>query len=118
MTGFYWGPGLLDSADSDVFVQVRAHVHRFVNVFLSSDRARSTSQRLLYRGVRSEWYRVLLSVWVCDGQWQGLVPALGPGVHRSGPSPESLSAAKRFDTTSGDVDVSLATFAVLRLSPG
>jgi hypothetical protein len=52
------------------------------------------------------------------GQWQGLVPALGPD--RCGPSPESLvsSAAKRFDTTSGDVDVSLATFAVLRLSPG
>jgi hypothetical protein len=53
------------------------------------------------------------------GQWQGLVPALGPGAIVVVPSPESLvSSAARFDTTSGDVDVSLATFAVLRLSPG
>jgi hypothetical protein len=29
-----------------------------------------------------------------------------------------VSSAAVFDTTSGDVDVSLATFAVLRLSPG
>jgi hypothetical protein len=67
------------------------------------------------------WYRVLsCRCGSAMGQWQGLVPALGPGVRSLGPSPESLvsSAAKRFDTTSGDVDVSLATFAVLRLSPG
>jgi hypothetical protein len=53
-------------------------------------------------------------------QWQGLVPALGPGVIVCGPSPESLvsSAAKRFDTTSGDVDVSLATFFRRVASPG
>jgi hypothetical protein len=52
------------------------------------------------------------------GQWQGLVPALGP-CDRCGPSPESLvsSAAKRFDTTSGDVDVS-GHFAVLLALPG
>jgi hypothetical protein len=51
------------------------------------------------------------------GQWQGLVPALGPGV-RSLVVPVPIAVpAKRFDTTSGDVDVSLATFAV-RLSPG
>jgi hypothetical protein len=86
-----------------------------------SDRARSTSQRLLYRGVRSEWYRVLsCRCGSAMGQWQGLVPAGTWGAIACGPSPESLvsSAAKRFDTTSGDVDVSLATFAVLRLSPG
>jgi hypothetical protein len=44
-----------------------------------SDRARSTSQLLYRTGVRSEWYRVLS----CRGSamgWQGLVPALGPGV--------------------------------------
>jgi hypothetical protein len=96
----------------------QAHVHRFVNVLLHSDRARSTSQRLLYRGVRSEGYRVLScrvglrwdsGTSTCSGTW---------GAIACGPSPESLvsSAAKRFDTTSGDVDVS--TFAVLRLSPG
>jgi hypothetical protein len=61
-----------------------------------------------------------LSVWVCDGTVAGTSTCSGTwGAIACGPSPESLvsSAAKRFDTTSGDVDVSLATFAVLR-SPG
>jgi hypothetical protein len=41
-----------------VFLLVRGfHVHRFVNVSALSDRARSTSQRCSYRGVRSECAR-------------------------------------------------------------
>jgi hypothetical protein len=69
----------------------QAHVHRFVNVSALSDRARSTSQRLLYRGVRSEGYRVLSCRGSAMGQWQGLVPALGPGV-RSVPVPNRCRA--------------------------
>jgi hypothetical protein len=70
----------------------------------------------LYRGVRSEWW-VQAVRWVCDGTVAGLVPALGPGVRSLVvPVPNRVSAAKRFDTTSGDVDVSLATFAVALVS--
>jgi hypothetical protein len=86
-------------------------------VLLHFQTAHSTSQRLLYRGVRSGGTGYKLSVWVCDGTVAGTSTCSGTwGAIACGPSPESLvsSAAKRFDTTSGDV--SLATFAVLRLS--
>jgi hypothetical protein len=121
MTVFRVQPGLLDSADSDVFVaesSSRPQVCERASAL--SDRARSTSQRLLYRGVRSEWCTgTKLSVGL---RWTvaGPVPALGPGVRSlQVPVPNRWCRAPRSGLTLlAAMWMCPWPLAVLRLSPG
>jgi hypothetical protein len=64
--------------------------------------------------VWSGWYGPVGLRW---DSGRGLGTALGPGLRAVVSQNRWCRAPRLFDTTSGDVDVSLATFAVLRLSP-
>jgi hypothetical protein len=112
------GPGLLDSADSDVFAsKSRSRPQVCERASALSDRARSTSQRYC-----TAVYGLSGTGYCCRcgsamGQWQGLVPALGPGVIAWSQSRIWCRAPRSGLTLLAAMDV-LATFAVLRLSPG